>query len=101
MVRDLPAERSRWIAVGNLERHSARLLMNDAIRGENNGAARLVGLPGEVADFSARLLYKQNAGGGVPGLEPEFPKAVKSSRGDAREILVPPSRRGERRASAK
>ena len=70
----------------NLKRHSACLLVNDAIRGENNRTAQLVRLPGEVADLTARFLDQQNPGGGIPGLQPEFPKTIKAPRRHACQI---------------
>ena len=41
---------------------------------------------GERADASARLLHEQRAGGGIPGVEVELPKAIHTPRGHVRQI---------------
>jgi len=60
--------------------------VDEAVGGEDDGAAELVWISGEIADFSARFFDEQDSGGGVPLLEAEFPEAVEAASSDAGEV---------------
>ena len=64
----------------------AHLFVDEAVGGEDDGAAELVGISGEVGDFAAGFFDEQDAGGGVPGFQAKFPEAVETADGDAGEI---------------
>ena len=60
--------------------------MDEAVGREDNRAAEVIGLSFEVADSAAGLFDEQHASGGVPLVQAEFPKAIKTSGSDAGEI---------------
>lgn len=70
----------------NLERNAAHFLVNESVRSQNHGSAKLVRTSVKVADAPARFLDEQHAGGGVPFVKPELPERVESSRRHAREV---------------
>lgn len=74
------------MALRNFQGDGAHLFVDEAVGGEDDGAAELVRISGEVGDFAAGLFDEQDAGGGVPGLQAKFPEAVEAAGGDAGEI---------------
>jgi hypothetical protein len=60
--------------------------VNEAVGGEDDGAAEWVRISGKIADFSAGFFDEQDSGGSVPLLETEFPEAVEAAGGDASEV---------------
>jgi hypothetical protein len=60
--------------------------VNEGVGGEDDGAAKLVGLAGEVSDFAAGFLDKEHPGGGVPLFEAEFPEAVEAACGHKGQV---------------
>ncbi len=73
-------------AAGDFERGRAHLFMDEAVGREDDRAAEVIGLSFEVADSAAGLFDEQHASGGVPLVQAEFPKAIKTSGSDAGEI---------------
>src|SRR6266705_2989289 len=73
-------------AAGDFQRGRAHLFMDEAVGGEDDGAAEVIGLSFEVADSAAGLFDEQHTSGRVPLVQAEFPEAVKTPRGDAGEI---------------
>ena len=73
-------------AAGDFERCRAHLLMDEAVGGEDNRAAEVIGLAFEVADSAARFFDEQHSRSGVPLVQAEFPKAVEATCRDAGEI---------------
>src|SRR5260221_14727451 len=69
-----------------LPRYLALLLVYDSVGRQNRRTAELVRLAGKIADLSARFLYEQDTGGGIPFLQAELPEAVEAPRSHAREI---------------
>src|SRR4030081_3823140 len=71
---------------GDLQRHGSHLFVDQPVGGKNDGAAKLIWIPGKIAHFAAGFFDEQDSSGGVPLLEAEFPKAVEASGGNGAEI---------------
>src|SRR6185312_2796701 len=65
--------------------HREHFLVNLGIARDDIGPKRVFG-PRRRADAAAGFLDEQRPGGGVPGRQAEFPKAIDASRGDVGEI---------------
>src|SRR5713101_9898777 len=73
-------------AAGDFQCHGAHLFVDEAVGGENDGAAELVWISGKIAHFSAGFFDQQDARGGVPLLETKFPETVEAAGGDAGKV---------------
>src|SRR5713226_326783 len=73
-------------AAGDFQRHGAHLFVDEAVSGENDGAAELVWISGKIAHSAAGFFDQQDAGGGVPLLETKFPETVEAAGGDAGKV---------------
>ncbi len=60
--------------------------MDQTIGCEDHGAAELIRRAEKIAHFAAGFFDKQDAGGGVPAIEAEFPEAVEAADGNGGEI---------------
>jgi hypothetical protein len=54
------------VALGQFEGYFAHFFMDEAVGGEDNGAAEDVGSIVKIGDFSASFLDEKDARGGVP-----------------------------------
>ena len=72
--------------MGDFKSNGAHLFVDEAVGGEDDGAAELIGISGEIGDFATGFFDEEDSGGGVPGLEAEFPETVEAAGGDAGEI---------------
>src|SRR5260370_2177997 len=73
-------------AEGDFQRHGAHLLVDEAVGGEDDGAAELVWISSKIAHFSAGFFNQQDACGGVPFLKAEFPEGVEAAGGNTGEV---------------
>jgi hypothetical protein len=60
--------------------------VDEAVGSEHDGAAKGVGNVMKICDFSAGFFDEENACGGVPALEAEFPEAIEAAGGNAGQI---------------
>ena len=60
--------------------------MNEAVGGEDDRTAELIGISLKVGDFATGFLNEENARGSVPLVEAEFPEAVEAAGGNTSEI---------------
>src|SRR5260370_26319534 len=86
LKRLLGALRSGGNALRDFEGDGAHLIVDEAVRCEDDKAAEMVRISREIGDFPASFLDEQDSGRGVPLLEAEFPEAVEAARGDRGEI---------------
>src|SRR5271157_5054354 len=63
-----------------------QFFVDEAVRGQHLAAVQAKGCPVKASDGATRLLHDKHAGGGVPRVQVEFPKAVVASRRDVREV---------------
>ena len=70
----------------DFESDGAHLFVDEAVGGEDDGTAELIGISGEIGDFTSGFFDEEDSGGGVPGLEAKFPETVEATGGDAGEI---------------
>src|SRR5229473_7719220 len=73
-------------AAGDFQCHGAHLFVDEAVGGENDGAAQLVWISGKIAHSAAGFFDQQDAGGGVPLLETKFPEGVEAAGGNTGEV---------------
>src|SRR5260370_3734722 len=73
-------------AAGDFQRHGAHLFVDEAVGGEDDGAAELVWISSKIAHFSAGFFNQQDACGGVPFLKAEFPEGVEAAGGNTVEV---------------
>src|SRR5713226_7044573 len=73
-------------AAGDFQRHGAHLFVDEAVGGENDGAAELVWISGKIAHSAAGFFDQQDAGGGVPLLATTFPETLEAAGGDAGKV---------------
>src|SRR6266853_5139050 len=66
-------------AARDLQRHGAHLFVDQPVGGKNDRAAKLVRIPGKIADFAAGFFDQQNTRSGVPFRKAEFPEAVEAA----------------------
>ena len=55
-----------WRASGNFEGDGAHLFVDEAVGGENDGAAELIRIAGKIADSATGFFDEKDASGGVP-----------------------------------
>ena len=72
--------------MGDFKSNGAHLFVDEAVGGEDDGAAELIGISGEIGDFATGFFDEEDSGGGVPGLKPELPKSIEAPCSDARQI---------------
>src|ERR1700682_6412071 len=77
---------SGWGQAGDLQRHGSHLFVDQPVGGENDGAAKLVRIPGEIAHFAASFFDQQDARGRVPFLQAKFPEAVEAAGSNGGEV---------------
>ena len=63
-----------------------QLQARQSIGGENDGATKLVRIPGEIAHSPSSFFNQQGARGGVPLLQAEFPEAVEAAGRNASQV---------------
>src|SRR6267378_2978085 len=73
-------------ATGNFESDGAHLFVDEAVSGENDGAAELIRIARKIGDFAAGFLDEKDPGGGIPLLKTKFPEAVETAGGDGGKI---------------
>src|SRR6267378_3375239 len=73
-------------AAGNFQSDGAHLFVDEAVGGENDGAAELIRIARKIRDFAPGFFDEKDAGGGVPFLKTKFPEAVETTGGDAGKI---------------
>src|SRR5438445_7751349 len=71
---------------GDLQRHGSHLFVDQSVGGENDGATKLVRIPGEIAHSPSSFFNQQDARGGVPLLQAEFPEAVEAAGRNASQV---------------
>ena len=63
---DSPWKRPGGIPLSDLAGDGAHLFVDEAVGGENDGAAELIGIAGKIADFAPGFFDEKNPGGGIP-----------------------------------
>src|SRR5205807_9106015 len=60
--------------------------VDQPVGGENDRAAKLIRVSGEICDFATGFFDQQNARGGIPFRKSEFPEAVEATRRDRGKV---------------
>lgn len=72
--------------LGDVGGHLLKFEVEAAVGGEERGIAWAVGAAGKVTNTAAGLFHQQNARGGVPGSQAEFPEGVEAATGNGAKI---------------
>ena len=78
--------RRGWITTRKIEGDDAHFFVDEAIRGEDDRAAELIGYAVKIGDFATRFFDEYDACGDVPTFQAKFPEAIEAARGDAGEV---------------
>src|SRR5207302_9496880 len=63
-----------------------RYFVDQLVGGENDRAAKLIRVSGEICDSATGFFDQQNARGGIPFRKSEFPEAVETTRRDRGKV---------------
>ena len=64
----------------------AHFFVDEAVGGEDDRAAELIRLAGKIGNFAAGFFHQQDARGGVPGFQAEFPETFEAANRDAGKV---------------